>query len=99
VFWSVGYRKLLNDRTADAFKHLQTHSAHAHSTNSSLQITDIQESVLAALYAWRDRKARENDESCDYIMSNSELVRIGLVCPKNQMELEVTTRSIQFVHL
>jgi hypothetical protein len=82
LFWSVGYRKLLTDRSADTLKHIIPKNS------DGMVISDTQDIVLATLYNWRDEQARERDESVEFIMSNSELVRIGLTCPVNQMELE-----------
>jgi ribonuclease D len=56
----------------------------------SLDVNDIsvvQDNALAALWEWRDRLARELDESCDYVMSHSLLLRIGLRVPQTLDEL------------
>ena len=42
---------------------------------------------MAALWQWRDNTARNLDESIHYIMSNSELLRIGIIMPTTQSEL------------
>lgn len=78
MFWSIGYRKLLNDRTTSTL-----------TSSPQFSLTDAQDIVLSALYAWRDEQARLHDESVDFIMSNSELVRIGLRCPRDAQDIEV----------
>lgn len=53
-------------------------------TSNSLSLE--QNLILGLLWNWRDLIARKEDESVSYIMSNSELVRIGLRCPKSESE-------------
>lgn len=43
--------------------------------------SEAQETVVRALFDWRDATARAEDESVAYVMSNAELVRIGLAMP------------------
>jgi len=50
-------------------------------------ISNEQDAVMAALWQWRDNTARNLDESIHYIMSNSELLRIGIIMPTTQSEL------------
>lgn len=52
------------------------------------ELTDNMDIVLRKLWEWRDRKARQEDESCEYIMSNSELLRIGTNLPNDLNELK-----------
>lgn len=52
-------------------------------------MSPLQDSILAVLWKWRDNYARELDENVTYIMSNSELLRIGFNMPDNIAELEV----------
>ncbi len=39
--------------------------------------------VFAALYAWRDRTAREQDESTRYVLPNHMLFRISEAMPSD----------------
>lgn len=52
------------------------------------QLTAVQHSALAALWEWRDRLARNEDESCISVMGNAELVRIGTLLPRTAVQLE-----------
>jgi len=49
-------------------------------------ISNEQDAVMAALWQWRDHTARTLDESVHCIMSNSELLRIGIIMPTTQSE-------------
>ena len=44
--------------------------------------------AAVALYAWRDRTARERDESLDYILSRRQLLNIARGLPSNPKELK-----------
>ena len=44
-------------------------------------LTQSQTQCFDALYDWRDRTARKEDESTAYLLSNDELVAIGLAAP------------------
>lgn len=52
-------------------------------TNGHAQLTPAQESVLAALWDWRDATARAEDESVTFIMANSEMIRLSLSIPRS----------------
>ena len=73
-FVSTGYLKLFNVRLG---------------MPKSESLSAVQDSVLSALWSWRDLTAREMDESPAFIMSNSELLRIGLSesVPRTEAEL------------
>ena len=66
-FWSLGYRKLF-----------RSDSRHVPSASS---LTEREEAVIAALFNWRDAKARALDESPEYVMSNAEMLRLGKAAP------------------
>jgi exosome complex exonuclease RRP6 len=51
-------------------------------------LSSVQDATLSALWDWRDRTARREDESCAALMSNSELLRIGLHMPQSGVQLE-----------
>lgn len=51
-------------------------------------LTPLQESALAALWEWRDRMARAQDESSAALMSNAEVLRVGVHLPRNAVQLE-----------
>lgn len=50
-------------------------------------LTLEQDLCLAALWDWRDRTARALDESLVYIMSNAELLKIGMTVPRDETSL------------
>jgi ribonuclease D len=74
AFASMGYQKLFNVRLG---------------MPKSESLSAIQDTVLSALWNWRDLAARDADESPAFIMSNSELLRIGLCesVPRTEAEL------------
>jgi ribonuclease D len=76
VFTEVGYFNLFQDRRAK--KKFDDLSA-------------TQDSILRILWNWRDNAARKDDESVTYIMSNSELIRMGTLdqIPSNAEELRL----------
>ena len=41
------------------------------------QIESSQLAVMAAVYEWRDALARETDESVQFVMSDSSLLRVA----------------------
>jgi ribonuclease D len=45
------------------------------------ELTQTQESVLKALWDWRDQTARSEDESHAYVCTNTQLMRLGMACP------------------
>ena len=51
-------------------------------------LTAAQESTLVALWDWRDQCARREDDSAQSIMSNAELLRIGLCVPTSISMME-----------
>lgn len=85
VFNPLGYRTLL-------------HSGGGSRTVPNLNdISAIQDAALAKLWNWRDMAAREQDESPQYIMSNSELLRIGLKVPKFEKDILVCAPITDYV--
>jgi hypothetical protein len=56
---------------------------HRKTTNT---LTMEQTLIFELLWNWRDIIARREDESVSFILSNSELIRIGLKCPKSETE-------------
>lgn len=51
-------------------------------------LTAAQEATLVALWDWRDQCARREDDSVQSIMSNAELLRIGLCVPTSISMME-----------
>jgi ribonuclease D len=51
-------------------------------------LTPLQEAALQALWDWRDRMARERDESCPALVSNAEVLRLGVHLPRDAVQLE-----------
>lgn len=51
-------------------------------------LSSLQEAALTALWDWRDRMAREKDESSAALVSNAELLRIGVHLPRDAVQLE-----------
>lgn len=62
----------------NAYKKL---TMHRRGKKSSTNLNEQQDSLLKALYDWRDSIAREEDESIQYVCGNSGLVRIASNCP------------------
>jgi hypothetical protein len=56
---------------------------HRKATNT---LTMEQTLILELLWNWRDLMARREDESVSFILSNSELIRLGMKCPKTEIE-------------
>jgi len=76
AFDPLGYRKLFKENaTSRAIPKLE-------------DLTSLQDAALAAVWDWRDRTARTEDESVAALMSNSELLRIGLHLPQTGVQLE-----------
>ena len=48
------------------------------------RLDSAQTQCLDVLYEWRDRTARVEDESTGYLLSNEELLAIGLAAPTSQ---------------
>lgn len=51
-------------------------------------LNSLQLAALAGLWDWRDQAARDQDESPIAIMSNAELLRIGVNLPQSELQLE-----------
>ena len=76
AFDPLGYRKLFKENaTSRAIPKLE-------------DLSSLQDAALAAVWDWRDRTARTEDESVAALMSNSELLRIGLHLPQTGVQLE-----------
>lgn len=76
-FDRLGYLQLFQDPRRNVYK------------IRAAELTATQDSILMCLWDWRDRHARESDESPAYIMSDSELVRLGMLpqLPRSADEL------------
>jgi hypothetical protein len=78
-FWGMGYRKLFsNDSSLSGVMPSPDHLA------------ADEETVMGALWNWRDLKAREQDESLEFIMSNAELLRLGKARPQTEDAIRAT---------
>ena len=55
--------------------------------NGSTTLTPTQERIITALWDWRDQRARDEDESVLFVLSNAELVRVALVAPRSLQDL------------
>ena len=55
--------------------------------NLRLELSPPQKRVFAALYDWRDRVAREEDESTGYVLSNRMLAKLSSVMPDSSKSL------------
>ena len=54
----------------------------------STELKPQQTNVLKALYDWRDKTARNLDESTNHVCPNSALLRIATICPKSVSKLQ-----------
>ena len=52
----------------------------------------MKDCVLSRLWDWRDSTARKEDESPSFVLSNSDLVRIGLSLPTSLVQLDRSGR-------
>lgn len=50
---------------------------------TSTELTSRQKSVLKALWDWRDKTARNHDESLAFVCTNSQLLRLALAASSN----------------
>ena len=57
-------------------------------SRSQTDLTGRQEEVLKRLWDWRDQVARQNDESCMYVCSNTALLRLAMGCPTNLSKMQ-----------
>ena len=57
------------------------------SYSKSISLSHRQIKAIDLLSEWRDNLARELDESCEYVLKNEVLFKIGKVMPKNRKEL------------
>lgn len=75
---------------------LKVHEKPIFTTNSwkrllktnNLQLTEKQSQILSAVYEWRDKVARREDESTQYVLPDRMLIRIAQDQPCNASELE-----------
>lgn len=44
--------------------------------------------IAAGLFTWRDKTARERDESVEYVINKSQLLNIALALPTTAKELK-----------
>lgn len=77
LFYPLGYLKLVSQKSS-------------RETQPSRDLTFEQNAVLSCLWNWRDLTARDKDESCGYIMSNAELLRIGMAVPHDAQDIIAT---------
>jgi exosome complex exonuclease RRP6 len=76
VFNPLGYKKLfLYQRQSKFIPKLE-------------ELSSLQESALSSLWNWRDEESRKEDESYDYIMTDSELLRLGITIPLTMEQIE-----------
>lgn len=69
-------------------KELLTSSSHLDLYHKSNHVFNARQlAALAVLYGWRDRLARQEDESLRYIMPNHTLLQIAQNCPSSTDEL------------
>ncbi len=71
----------------ESYRSLLTKSGASKSIPNINDLSPYQQNALAKLWDWRDYHARQEDESCQYIMSNAELVRIGLKIPRYEKDV------------
>ncbi len=89
-FFPLGYRKLLSSLP------LRVNKGSKNETNNS-QLTTEQDLAISCLWNWRDLMARNEDESPIYIMSNSELIRIGKAIPNSESAFRACGPVTDFV--
>ncbi|GAQ85964.1 hypothetical protein KFL_002630080 [Klebsormidium nitens] len=61
--------------------------------NYGRHLNKQQLAALAGLYAWRDRTAREQDESCGYILPKHLLLRLAEELPSDARKLQSIVRG------
>ena len=61
------------------------------------ELTFEQNATLSCLWNWRDMTARRADESGGFIMSNAELLRIGLAVPSDAQSIVATGPLSEYV--
>ena len=82
-FDPLGYQQLLQ-------RSQQRKQLHGRSTGTGAveQWTAAQEAALAALWDWRDRTARTEDEGLTFVMGDAELLRVARALPADPARLE-----------
>jgi ribonuclease D len=83
-FYPLGYLKLVNPRASE-------------DQQVANNLSFEQNAVMSCLWNWRDLTARRTDESCGYIMSNAELLRIGKAAPSDASALVATGPLSEYV--
>ena len=86
-------QKVLRNSTAIA---LSTYEKEVFTPNSfraviksrSLTLSKEQAQVLEKVYEWRDKTAREHDESLQYVLPQRMLIRVAMEIPRSTAELE-----------
>lgn len=61
---------------------------------STCTLTENQKFALRSLYEWRDRVARDEDESLHYVCSNSGLLRIASTSPSSISDLQTCVNPL-----
>ena len=88
VFQPRGYTRLLQHSGSRKLSKLLSSSQRgAESSSTTPDLTVEQDLALMALWEWRDSTARELDESVGFVMSNAELIRIGMAVPLDELQL------------
>ena len=82
-----GYKSLISSSSLNASQQGRGKRKGA-SRGHKTELNQTQESVMKALYDWRDKTARRYDESITYVCSNQALVRLSLACPTNLASLQ-----------
>ena len=82
---------LARSREICAFRYEKLHftpdSWRAAYERSPSRLSRTQQAVFAALYEWRDRVARDRDESTGFVLPNALLARLALASPSSVGEL------------
>lgn len=79
--------------------HNETSFMTLYSKAASESLSDQQLSVFAALYDWRDKIAREEDESLGYVLSRNQLLNISRALPTSEVALSIAAgKSAHVVH-
>jgi exosome complex exonuclease RRP6 len=70
------------------YKDLFRETASSRSIPKLEELSSLQDAALCSLWDWRDRMARDEDDSCAALVSNAELLRIGVHLPQTGVQLE-----------
>lgn len=73
-FNPLGYKRIIYDTNRLA--------------NDGIKLNDLQEHIMKTLYDWRDKKARDLDESSSWVLSNSNLIKLSKGTPCSMEEIK-----------